>query len=131
MTKTVDHIINSYFSCGADEILQNENVTNTFVYSFTVDAYMLAVLLSALAVYLTRKYRFGFLAGALLLGISIGIYQAYFSYVIVLFLLLFIMDLIDNEDFKQEFVVSWTMRYCGITGSFVCVGSYDKDVTNG
>ena len=43
MTKTVDHIINSYFSCGADEILKNENVTNNFVYSFKVsgDEYFL------------------------------------------------------------------------------------------
>ncbi|MCR5255661.1 MAG: glucosyltransferase domain-containing protein [Acetatifactor sp.] len=93
------------------------SVANTFVYSFTVDAYMLAVLFSALSVYLTRKYRFGFLAGAMLLAISIGIYQAYFSYAIVLFLLLFIMDLIDNEDFKQEFVLM-------LKSLFVVVFSY-------
>ena len=36
MTETVDRIIKSNFGCGADEILKNENVTNNYVYSFSV-----------------------------------------------------------------------------------------------
>ena len=36
MIETVDRIIWSNFGCGADEILKNENFTNSFVYLFSV-----------------------------------------------------------------------------------------------
>ena len=52
------------------------SVSATFSYIFTADGYMLGILFSVLAILLTKKYTFGFLPGAILLGLSVGIYQA-------------------------------------------------------
>lgn len=54
-------------------------VTSTFSYMFTADGYMLAYLLAVLGVFLTEKYRFGFLAGMLAIALSMSTYQAYLS----------------------------------------------------
>lgn len=59
-------------------------LTSNFAYIFTADGYMLAVLLAVLAVYLVEKGKYGFLFGALALGFSMGIYQAYLSFAMVL-----------------------------------------------
>lgn len=59
-------------------------LASTFAYVFTLDGYMLAMLLSVLAVLLTKKYRRGFWAGALCLAFSLGIYQAYLPFAILL-----------------------------------------------
>ncbi len=56
----------------------------TFAYVFTLDGYMLALLLSVLAVLFTKKRRLGFLPGAACLAFSLGIYQAYLSFAMIL-----------------------------------------------
>lgn len=60
------------------------SLASTFAYVFTMDGYMLAVLLAVLAVLLTRKYRLGFLPGGLCLAFSLGIYQAYLPFAVIL-----------------------------------------------
>lgn len=60
------------------------SLASTFAYVFTMDGYMLAVLLAVLAVLLTKKYRLGFLPGALCLSLSLGIYQAYLPFSVLL-----------------------------------------------
>ena len=60
------------------------SLTSTFAYVFTMDGYMLAVLLAVLAVLLVKKYRLGFLPGALCLSFSLGIYQAYLPFAVLL-----------------------------------------------
>lgn len=60
------------------------SLASTFAYVFTMDGYMLAVLLAVLAVLLTKKYRLGFLPGALCLACSLGIYQAYLPVAVLL-----------------------------------------------
>ena len=59
-------------------------LASTFAYVFTLDGYMLALLLAVLAVLLTKKYARGFLWGAVCLAFSMGIYQAYVSFAIIL-----------------------------------------------
>lgn len=59
-------------------------LASTFAYVFTMDGYMLAVLLSILAVLLTKKYRWGFLPGALCLACSLGTYQSYLPFAVLL-----------------------------------------------
>lgn len=59
-------------------------LTSNFAYMFTADGYMLAILLAVLAVCLVEKGKYGFLAGAVALGFSMGIYQAYLSFAMVL-----------------------------------------------
>ena len=59
-------------------------LTSNFAYMFTVDGYMLALLLAILAVWFVEKGKWGFLWGAIALGFSMGIYQAYLSFAMVL-----------------------------------------------
>ncbi|MEE1124600.1 MAG: glucosyltransferase domain-containing protein [Acutalibacteraceae bacterium] len=75
-------------------------VTNTFFYQFTADGYMLAMLMSALAIYLTtlekRKILFSVI-GVILLCLSCGTYQAYLSFGLMLVACDFIIKLIDGK----------------------------------
>lgn len=64
---------------------------STFSFMYTADAYFFAMMISALAALVTRKYRFGFIPGALLAASALGIYQAYFPFTaaLLVFSLLF------------------------------------------
>ena len=57
---------------------------STYAYIFTADGYMMALALVFFAVMLTRKYRRGFLAGGICLAFSMGIYQSYLAFAILL-----------------------------------------------
>ena len=59
-------------------------LASTFAYVFTLDGYMLALLLAVLAVLCTKKWKKGFLAGAVCLAFSMGTYQAYLPFAILL-----------------------------------------------
>lgn len=59
-------------------------LASTFAYVYTLDGYMLAMLLAVLAVLFTRKYRLGFLGGAVCLAFSLGTYQSYLSFAVIL-----------------------------------------------
>ena len=59
-------------------------LTSNFAYIFTADGYMLALLLAVLAVFLVERSKWGFIGGAVALGFSMGIYQAYISFTMIL-----------------------------------------------
>ena len=59
-------------------------IASTFAYVFTMDGYMMALFLAVLSVVLTKKYKFGFAAGAVCLACSMGIYQAYLPFAVIL-----------------------------------------------
>lgn len=59
-------------------------LTSTFAYVYTLDGYMLALLLAVLAVLFTKRFRLGFLPGAFCLAFSMGIYQGYLPFVMIL-----------------------------------------------
>ena len=59
-------------------------LASTFAYVFTMDGYMLGLLMAASAVYFTKKFRFGWIGGAVLLALSLGTYQAYLPVAIIL-----------------------------------------------
>ena len=59
-------------------------LASTFAYVYTLDGYMLALLLAVLAVLFTKRFRLGFLPGAVCLAFSMGIYQGYLSFAMVL-----------------------------------------------
>ena len=59
-------------------------LASTFAYVFTMDGYMLALFLAVLAVLFTAKYPRGYLAGAVCLAFSMGSYQAYLPFTILL-----------------------------------------------
>ena len=75
--------------------------SNVFAYSYTVDGYMLAVLIATVGVYLAYKYKYGFLAAAVLVCFTTGIYQAYFAYVMVLFIAVVFADILFKDDFRR------------------------------
>ena len=94
------------------------SMTSTFCYTFTIDGYMLAVLLAAAAFFITDRKKWGFIPGIALLGFSLGIYQAYFSITIVLCILKLLLDILDGEKLKKIFTKVWKYMVMGI-GSYV------------
>ncbi|MBR1930483.1 MAG: glucosyltransferase domain-containing protein [Lachnospiraceae bacterium] len=72
-------------------------LASTFAYVFTLDGYMMALLLAVLSVLLTKKYRLGFLGGAVCLAFSMGIYQAYLPFAILLCIYSIVVFIIDDK----------------------------------
>lgn len=66
-------------------------LASSFAYVYTLDGYMLALLLAVLAVLFTKKYRRGFIPGAVCLAFSLGTYQAYLSFAMILSLFSILM----------------------------------------
>ena len=60
------------------------SVAYTYLYTFTASAYFAALLLAAAGVWLTQRYRWGFLVAGVLLAFSLGIYQSYLAAAIAL-----------------------------------------------
>lgn len=59
-------------------------LSSTFAYVYTLDGYMMALMLSVLAVLSVKEHRLGFLPGAVCLALSMGIYQGYLSFAMIL-----------------------------------------------
>ncbi|BDH60753.1 hypothetical protein MTP04_08830 [Lysinibacillus sp. PLM2] len=79
------------------------SVSSTFSYIFTADGYMLGIFMAILAVVITKKFKkFGFLIGALLVCLSVGIYQANLSVVLTFTTFWLIHEIIySNNSLKQ------------------------------
>ena len=81
------------------------STTETFFFLFTADGYMLAMLLSALAVYCSRieEHRVSrTILSIVLICISCGIYQAYVSFALILALCYFMDVLLRGLHTKKE-----------------------------
>ncbi|MCI9048676.1 MAG: hypothetical protein HFG71_15785 [Hungatella sp.] len=68
-----------------------------FFYAFTAPYYAIAIMFSVIAVWLTDKYKLGFIPGILMCACSLGIYQAYFPITISLFVLLLIQNILKQN----------------------------------
>lgn len=77
-------------------------LASTFAYVFTLDGYMMAVLLAALAVLFTQKRKRGFLPGAVCLAFSMGIYQGYLAFAMTLSLFALLMLFAEDEENPNE-----------------------------
>ncbi len=95
------------------------SVTSTFAYTYTIDGYMLAVLLATLSVYVCVNSKWGFVPSIAILGISIGIYQAYFSYAIVLFLIYFLLLIVTEEVKVKEIITKAVKAVVTIGSSYI------------
>ena len=94
------------------------SVASTFAYNFTADGYLMAMLFGALAVLLTCRYRFGFLAGALLLCISYGSYQAYIAFTLMIILMWVVWQLLCLQaPFKRLLPYLGRFLGMGVLGS--------------
>ena len=91
-------------------------LTSTFAYVFTMDGYMLAVLLSVLAVYLVDKGKFGFLWGGIALAFSMGIYQAYLPIAILLCMYKVVLIILKDTTKKEKIKSTFKYLIMGVTG---------------
>ena len=97
-------------------------IASTFAYVFTMDGYMMALLLAVLSVLLTKKYKCGFWAGAVCLACSMGIYQAYLPFAVLLCIYGILMIAMNegNQNIticpKEKISRSLRYLYMGIIG---------------
>lgn len=97
-------------------------VAATMAYMYTVDGYMLGLLLSVLAAYLCKKYKFGWIYGAIALAFSLGTYQAYLAVTILLVIFDLIMGIIENEKIKDLWIKGIKYLGMGVGGGALYYG---------
>ncbi|MCI8286567.1 MAG: hypothetical protein HFH89_02675 [Lachnospiraceae bacterium] len=100
-------------------------LASTFGYVFTLDGYMLALLLAVLSVLFTKKYRMGFLPGAVCLAFSMGIYQGYLSFAMILSVFAILMLFASREEKERPvWKIKGALRYLwmGILGAALYYG---------
>jgi hypothetical protein len=72
-----------------------------------------ALMMAILAVYFTVKYKYGFIGGIVLLTLSTGTYQAYIGYAAGLFVLLSLLDILENKKKTKEILLNG-LKYVGV-----------------
>ncbi|MCR5753629.1 MAG: glucosyltransferase domain-containing protein, partial [Acetatifactor sp.] len=93
------------------------SLASTFAYIFTMDGYMLAVFLAVLSVWLTKRFRFGFVAGGISLAFSMGIYQVYLATAIFLCMYAVVTLWIDEGELGTKIMQSLRFLFMGAWGS--------------
>lgn len=95
-----------------------------YSYMFAVDPFLLSCCFSVLAAYFVTRslHRLDFLIGAAFLCCSVGIYQAYLSFALLLMLLYFILMLLQPEKYSDKMIWSTGIRY--ILMLAIGMGSY-------
>lgn len=78
-------------------------LASTFAYVFTLDGYMFALMLAVLAVLFTRKHRLGFLPGAVCLAFSMGTYQGYLAFAMILSVYAVLMVFCGEKEEEDRF----------------------------
>ncbi len=89
-------------------------LASNFAYIFTADGYMLALLLAVLAVFLVERGKLGFVWGAIALGFSMGIYQAYISFTMILAVYAVCRAWFFGKELKNKWNITW--RYVAMGG---------------
>ena len=96
-------------------------IASTFAYVYALDGYMMALLFAVLAVLLVKKYRFGFLPGAICLALSMGIYQAYLPFAMLLSVFSIWMILLKRTSktvsLKDQILSALRYLYMGVLGA--------------
>lgn len=79
------------------------SVVSTISFMFMAHTSGIGILMATLAVYLLRKYRYGWLPCLTLLVCVLGTYQSYISFAITLMLFGMIADIFHGKKFPEEF----------------------------
>lgn len=87
-------------------------LASTFAYVYTLDGYMVGLMLSVLAVWFTAKRGKMWLAGAVCLAFSMGVYQAYLPFAILLSLYMVLISFVELTTLKEK--VQATGKYLGM-----------------
>lgn len=85
-------------------------VTSTFSYMFTADGYMLAYAVTSLALLVTQKYKYGFLPGAFLFFLSVGVYQANLPFALTL-IAVFLLAQLVSTNLPAKTLLTYTLRF--------------------
>lgn len=91
-------------------------LTSTFAYVFTMDGYMMGLLFAVLAVWVTKQKKYGFWAGGVLLAFSMGIYQAYLPFAILLSVYCIILYFLEKHSFREKAVNVLSYLGMGVSG---------------
>lgn len=91
----------------------------SFSYVFMIEIYMLALLFAVLAVYVTSKFKYGFVFGGILAGCSLGHYQSYLGIASALSIVYLIKMVIDKADSKNVITMAIKLFAMGIIGTIV------------
>ena len=93
------------------------SLASTFAYVFTLDGYMAGLLLAVLAVYLVKKDHF--LLGGISLAFSLGVYQSYLPFAMLLSLYC-VWDVMARGE-KGNVKKCMNYLYMGITGAVLYI----------
>lgn len=96
-------------------------IVSNFAYVFTMDGYMLGLLLAVAAVWAVSKGKLGFVVGGVLLMFSMGTYQAYLSFAVLLCIYMVAVNLLSKKEVKEKVAV--LLRYLGM-GAIGVAGYY-------
>lgn len=91
-------------------------LSSTFAYVFTLDGYMLALLLAVLAVLFTKKFKYGFVPGGICLAFSMGTYQSYLAVTMILCVFVILQLFGGDGTVKDKFTAAFKYLYMGILG---------------
>lgn len=91
-------------------------IASTFAYVFTMDGYMLGLLLAVLAPLCVQKWKRGYLAGGVCLAFSLGIYQAYLPFAILLSMYAVVLIVISQDTVRQKIKNILSYLWMGILG---------------
>ena len=97
-------------------------LASTFAYVFTMDGYMLALMLAVAAVVCVKKLKYGFLPGAVCLAFSLGTYQSYLAFTVILCIYGILMLALENGTVKDKFKKALQYLYMGILGVVLYYG---------
>lgn len=73
----------------------------SFSYLFMVEIYMTSLLLAVLSVWLSTKWKYGFIPGSLCVALSLGNYQSYIGVTVSLIIIYIIKEIIDKKKEKD------------------------------
>ncbi len=87
------------------------SVASNLSYIHRSAIFLLTFLLSVVAVKVAKQFKFGFVYGAVILAISLGIYQAFFSTTLMLIVILLALNIISKTDYTTKQVAQDIARY--------------------
>ena len=87
-------------------------LASTFAYVYTLDGYMLGLMLSVLAVWFASKGGKMWMAGAVSLAFSMGVYQAYLPFAILLSVYMVLIAFLEMQSLKEKMLC--LVRYLGM-----------------
>jgi len=114
---TLDIKSKTYISLISLVVVSFPTWSNMFSYMFSADLFAGSFLLSVLAVFFAKKYKYGCVVGAFCLMLSLSLYQAMIGYTIGLVLLILILEIFKKSKFTVDMLYIF-VRYAvmGIMG---------------